>query len=360
MKTLLATILAALAVFGAVAADNNSPTEVTVVRPEPANGDAVIRLPGRTLPSQQASIYSRATGMVGERKADIGDAVKQGDVLAVIDAPEVRRSAEQARARIRQAEARAKVTAATRERARAMARNRVIAAEALDQSEADAEAAQAELQAAQAELARLEELISFQTIRAPFDGIVSARRIERGDHVQADQPRGGEALFQLVRLDELLVQVFAPPQAALRIAPGQKASLAFTELPGREFPAKVVRSSRVLDNATGTMRIELLLPNPDNILPAGLTGTASIDTGSSGRVLRVPVNALLVRDGRTQVARVRDGLLEFVDVRSGRNLGNTVEILEGVGDADQIVVSPNAMLREGESVTPAPSAPPKS
>jgi RND family efflux transporter MFP subunit len=360
MKKLFIFILLALAHAAAAnAADEKTAPTVAVVRPVPTDGAAVIRLPGRTLPSQQANIYSRATGVVGERKADIGDPVKAGDVLAVIEAPEVRRSADQARAKVRQAEARARLAVATLDRARNMSRNRVIAAEALDQSEADAESTQGELQAAQAELARLEELISFQTIRAPFDGVVAERRIERGDHVQADQPRGGEALFHLVRLDELLVEVFAPPEAALRLAAGQKARLTFSELPGRDFPAEVVRSSRVLDTATGTMRIELLLPNPGRTLPAGLTGTAEIDTGSDGRVFRLPVNALLVRDGRPQVARVRDGRLEFVAVSPGRNLGNTVEVLDGVSGDDQIVISPNAMLQEGDPVAAEPATPVK-
>jgi RND family efflux transporter MFP subunit len=361
MKTLLLLLFMILTCSMTVgAADEANAPAVAVVRPVPADEATVVRLPGRTLPVQQASIFSRATGVVGERKADIGDRVKKGDVLAVIEAPEVSRSADQARAKVRQAEARARLAVATLDRARNMSRNRVIAAEALDTSESDAEATQGELQAMQAELARLEELISFQTIRAPFDGIVAERRIERGDHVQADQPRGGEALFHLVRLDELLVEVFAPPEAALRIAAGQKARLTFSELPGREFPAEVARSSRVLDTATGTMRIELLLPNPESLLPAGLTGTAEIDTGSGGRIFRLPVNALLIRDGRPQVARVRDGRLEFVPVSPGRNLGNTVEVLDGVSADDQIVISPNALLREGEAVRPEAAAPGKS
>lgn len=361
MKTLPILILITLTHAATVAAADEKPaTSVAVVRPVPTDGTAMIRLPGRTLPSQQASIYSRATGMVGERKADIGDLVKQGDVLAVIEAPEVRRSADQARAKVRQAEARARLSVATLDRARNMSRNRVIAAEALDKSEADAESAQGELQAVEAELARLEELISFQTIRAPFDGLVAERRIERGDHVQADQPRGGEALFHLVRLDELLVEVFAPPESALRIAAGQKARLTFSELPGRDFPAQVVRSSRVLDTATGTMRIELLLPNPEHLLPAGLTGTAEIDTGAAGSIFRLPGNALLTRDGRPQVARVREGRLEFVPVNPGRNLGNTIEVLDGLTADDQIVISPNALLQEGDPVTPEPAAQPKS
>ena len=353
MKTILLLLLtAALA-----AAADPAPADVQTVRPEPADRGESVRLPARTLPSKQAYIYSRATGGVGERRADIGDAVKAGDILAVIDAPEQQRTLEEMRAKVLQAEAKAALARSTAERARTMARSRVIATEALDERESLAKTAEGELLAARAELAHLEELIAFQTIRAPFDAVVAGRRIEKGDQVQADQPRSGEWLFHLAKIDELLVEVFAPPAAALRIQPGQDAAIEFTELPGRKFPARVVRSSRVLDPTTGTMRVELLLQNPGNTLPSGLTGTAEITTGAAGGVLLVPGNAIFVQGGKAHVARVVEGRLDFTPVETGRDLGKRVEILSGLSPSDEIVLSPNALLRDAPPVQPAPPPP---
>ncbi len=357
-RILLVPVLAIL-LHPATHGQETPPPEVRVVQPQPVRGEGELRLPARTLPLKQAHIYSRATGVVKERRVDIGDEVKEGDVLAVVDAPEVRRSAEQARAIVQQAEARSRLADAVLERARTMARGRVIAEEALDEKEAGATTAAGELRAARAELARLEELVQFQTIRAPFDGVVAGRRVERGDHVQADQPRAGEWLFHIVKTDDLLVEVAAPPAGALRLQPGQAAVVTFAELPGREFPAKVARTSGVLDTTSGTMRVELLLPNPGRLLPAGLTGTAQIDAVDSVEVLRVPVNALLKRGGRAEVARVVDGRLEFTLVQTGRNFGNEVEILSGLTAGDQVVLSPNALLAEGQTVKAVPAPPAK-
>ncbi|MDX2079208.1 MAG: efflux RND transporter periplasmic adaptor subunit [Terrimicrobiaceae bacterium] len=334
--------LIALVPFLAVA-----PASVTTVRPELPPAHETLRLPARTAPAEQAEIFSRATGIVRERRVDIGDTVKAGDILAVIDAPEVRRSVERAAAGVTQARARAELAAAALERAQAMSKNRVIAAETLDERQAAFKTTEADLLAAQAELKRWEEQERFLTIIAPFDGIVSARRIDRGDHIRGDQSTAGHGLFEIVRLDTLRVEVNAPPSAALRLKVGQKAAVDFPELPGRSFEAVVARSSGVLDPASGTMRFELSLNNPNLTLPAGLTGTAAIEVNSPAVVL-VPTNGVVTRDGRPHIARLNSGVINFVPVEVGRNLGQKIEILSGITESDEIIISPNALWKEGD------------
>jgi len=318
---------------------------------KPTIGEAeILRLPARTAPAEEAKLYSRATGIVQERRVDIGDRVKTGDILAIIEAPEVGRNLEKARAGVALATARADLARQALQRAKSMSKDSVISAEALDERDANARAADAELQSARAEAGRLEELEKFLTIRAPFDGLVAGRRAERGDLIQGDQAQADRWMFHLVRLNELRVIVNAPPAAGLQLQTGQTASVEFAELPNRKFAATVARSSGIIDSLSGTMRIELLLPNEDYALPAGLSGLATLADAKKTATLRIPTNAVLVRDGTNKVARISNGTVAFSPVKLGRNLGATVEILEGVTAEDTLLVSPNALLAEGDKV----------
>ncbi len=350
-----ALVLSALLVpLVPLAAQSAPATEAPrIIQPERVAAAETLRLPARTQPIEEAEIFSRATGIVGERKVDIGDRVKAGEVLAVINAPEIQRRVERAQAAVAQAEARAALARSALVRARSLARDRVVAAETLDEREAAAKTAEADLQAAQAELHGEEEQQNFLTIRAPFDGIVAARRVDRGDHLRGDQSEPGRGLFQLVRLEELRVEVDAPPAAALRLRPGQVARVEFRELPGQSFAARVTRASGVIDRASGTMRFELSLPNVDLAIPAGLTGLATIEIPPAPGLVQVPTNAVFVRDGRSHVAKVQDGHVAFAPVETGRNLGAKIEILSGVSPDDRLILSPNALLQDGQKLPDA-------
>ncbi len=341
-----------LALFAAACtASAEPPANVRTVEPVTAPAADSVRLPARTAPAERADIYSRATGIVRERKVDIGDGVRTGDVLAILDAPELDRQIERAKAALETARARADLASRALLRARTMSKERVIAAEALDEREAEARTSAADVDGAAAELGRLETLRGFLTIRAPFDGVIAARRVDRGDHIAGDQFTPGDALFTIVRLDTLRVEIDAPPSSALRIAPDQTATVEFGDLPGQALSAKVTRASGVIDTRSGTMRIELEMPNPDNRIPSGLTGTATIQLPPDKvRRLLVPTNALVTREGVPHVAKVKDGRISFAKVVRGKNLGNLVEVLDGVSKGDHLVVSPNALLREGDAV----------
>lgn len=346
MKASVLSLLLA-AVLPCVAAAANP---VTTVSPEPVEAVDSIRLPARTAPAEQAEIFSRATGVVGERRVDIGDRVKAGDVLAVIEAPEVGRSLERARAELARAVSRADFARSTLDRARNMSQSRVIAAEVLDERISAAQTAEAELEAAKAELARMEVLQGQLTIRAPFDGTISRRGIDRGDHIEGDKSQAGRGLFSLVRLDELRVELDAPPAAALRLKPGQKAAVEFPEMPGERFEAAVARAAGTIDRQLGTMLVELSMPNPYGRIPAGLSGTAEVATGAARQTWQVPANTLVVREGGNHMAVVREGKVAFVPVKVGRNFGPKVEIVSGLSAEDRPIVSPNALLREGDEV----------
>ena len=351
---LAALLLAAPASSALRAADSAPPAaapRVQVAKPEPAPAAEPRRLPARTAPAEQATLYARATGILAERRADIGDRVRAGDVLAVLSAPEADRAVDRARAAVAQASARAELARANLRRTRALAEKKVLSAEESDIGEANAKTGEADLLAAEAELRRLEQLQSFQRVVAPFDGVVTERQFDRGELIQGDAASGGRWLFRLMRLDELRVLADAAPAAALGLRAGQAATVEFAELPGKKFPAAVSRIAGVIDPAAGTMRIELALPNADLAIPAGLNGTATIAPAASATTaLRIPVNALLTRDGKPHVALVREGRVAFVPVTPGRNLGAKLEILSGLREDSALILNPNALLQEGQTV----------
>ena len=347
-------LLCALPVFGQEAAKQTAPLAVKVVPAEAVTAIRVVALPVRTYPMEQTHIQSRATGIVSERPVDIGDRVEQGQLLARVSSPEVEFELEAARAQLRQAEARATLGKNELERARALAPTRAIAAEAIDLREANLAEAEAEIAAAKAEIGRLETLVGFQTITAPFPGIITGRQVDRGAHVRGDQGQAEQWLFQLSRMDELRVVVDATPEVALRVSPGSDAELVFPDFPAMSLKAKVARRTNLIDSNSGTMRLELVLPNPDLTLPAGLIGNARFTLDPVPGVTLVPTNCIVTKQGKPHVFIVEQGKARELAVVTGRNLGPKLEILSGLTAGQPVILSPNSLLQPGQPVVGEP------
>lgn len=327
-----------------------APMAVKVAVVEAATTPRIVALPVRTHPMEETLIQSRATGVVAECPVDIGDRVEQGQMLARIHAPEVGFQLEAARAALRQAEARATLAKNELERARALAPTRAIAAEAIDLREANLLESEAGIAAGKAEVGRLETLVGFQTITAPFPGIITARHVDRGAHVRGDQAQAEQWLYQLSRMDELRVVVDATPEIALRVAPGSEAELVFPDLPNLAPQAKVTRRTNLIDANSGTMRLELVLPNPDFAIPSGLIGNARFTLAPVPGLTLVPTNTLVTREGKSHVFIVEDTRAREIAVLVGRNLGNKVEVLSGLTPGQSVILNPNSLLQPGQSV----------
>ncbi|HEY5892936.1 MAG TPA: efflux RND transporter periplasmic adaptor subunit [Chthoniobacterales bacterium] len=342
----------------AVLAQEKAPEKTTVrtVTPTVAQAGRPYEIPGRTEPFESATVFTRATGIIRERKFDIGDVVKAGDVLAVVDIPEIDQAVDAARATVDQVTARARIARSLSDRSATLLKSRNISIEEADQRISAAVETEAAVRVAQAELGRLEEQQKFAVVRAPFDAVIAARNFDRGDRVRGDAATSEGWLYRLVRLDALRVAINATPDLALRLSKDSEAKLRFTEFPGRSFPAKVARSSQLFDTATGTMRVELMIENKDLILPAGLTGTAAFDLAPAPGTFLVPTNTLVIRAGKATVAAVDNGKVAFLDVLPGRNLGPNVEVTSGSLTANtQVIINPNALLRAGDPVEIAPT-----
>ncbi len=324
--------------------------KVRTAKPEAASTDLLLKATGRTAPGQEAVLYARATGTLSERKVDIGDRVKQGDVLAIISAPEVPHEIDVAKARVEQMEARKELAELLLERGETLAGSNAFSKEDLDERRSGTKTAAADLHSARAEVSRLQELQGFLTIRAPFDGTITARRVDIGDQIKGDPAAGDGWLFRISRLDERRMVLHVPPATALQIRTGGEAYVSFADLPGRTFPGKIVRSSGVIDSDSGTMRVELLLPNDDLVLPAGLSGIARINTKPASQVLLVPSNAILNRGGVPSLAIIEGSKVKFLSVKPGRTLGAKIEILSGLSADKEVILSPNALLQDGDAV----------
>lgn len=326
-------------------------SRVRTVNPSPVTGGRAYSIPGRTEPDEHAMVFTRATGIVSERRFDIGDRVKAGDVLATIDAPEVDRAVESARAVVDRALARSENARALYERAQRLAGSRAISQEDVDQRQADLAEAGADVRYAQAELARLQEQQRFCKVVAPFTGRIAGRNFDRGDRVKGDSADASGWLYRLVRIDLLRFVVAAPPDLALRLHPGDRAAIRFGEFPGREIEGRLTRSSGVIDETSGTMRIELVIANDDLSIPAGLTGFASFELGARPDVYLLPNNTTVTEAGAARVATVEDGKVRMVPVVLGRNLGGRTEVQSRVlSEKSLVIMNPNALLREGDEV----------
>ncbi len=333
---------------------------VRTVCPVISTAPTRFELPGRTEPLEAASIFTRATGIVRERKFDIGDHVKAGEELAVIDVPDVDRAVEAARATVDQASARAKTARQVGNRAAALLTAHAVSKEESETRLSVADESEAALQVAKAELARLEVLQQFATVRAPFDGTIAARNFDRGDRMRGDSATSEGWLYKLVRLDALRFVINATPDLALRLATETAVKVRFTELPGRVFTAKLARTSRTFDTTSGTMRAEFLIANEDLSLPAGLTGLAVFSLPPTPGTFSVPANTLILRQGNALVAVVRDGKVSYVEVLPGKNSGVTIEITSAALTPETpVIVNPNAQMRAGDPVEVIASPPAK-
>ncbi|KRD28710.1 hypothetical protein ASE35_19630 [Lysobacter sp. Root916] len=333
--------------------------EVLAVAVKPADSELELRLPARAYAGESAQIYARATGFVRERQVDLGDRVAAGQVLATISAPEVDQAVREAAADLNQANADRELAQVNFDRAQVLVGSGAISKEMYSDRKANRDAAAAARAAAEARLTSARERSAFQSVRAPFAGVVSARNIERGDRVVADSAASALPMFEINALDPLRIVIDVPQSAALQVHAGLQAEVRFPELPGETFKAEVARSAQSLSRDLGAMRVELRLPNADGRIPAGMVGEVRLKVARAAPAVLVPVSAVIQGGAGPRVAALRkDATLEFRSVALGRNLGGEIEIVSGLAPGDTVVQAPNALLGEGDKVRIKPSPAP--
>lgn len=291
-------------------------------------------LPGTFQAFKATTIYPRSNGYVKDWKVDIGDDVKEGQLLAEIETPDLDQQVAQAKANYELA----KVTA---DRWRDLVQKKVVSKQEYDQNEKGYEASKANYE-------QLQKLQGFEQIVAPFSGKISARFIDYGTLVTAGSGNSGTALFSIVESDPLRVYVYAPQENAPSIHEGLTAKILVQEFPGQDFEGMVTRTAGALDPQSRTMQVEVQVPNHEGKLYAGMYGEVKFLLPDQNSPIIVPANAFLFQTAGPQVATVENtDRIHWQNIRVGRDFGDRIEVLEGLKENTRVVMNPTDDLREG-------------
>ena len=368
-----------------LAAEAKSTTEslpqVNVVTVGRSATKSSLVLPGNIQAVTEAPILARSSGYVRKRNVDIGDRVKEGQVLAEIEAPELQQQIRQAKAAVDQAEAAVQQAQAalqqgqsnealarvTAERWKKLLDRGVVSKQDNDNYQFQWSSQQANVQAlgkavnaarssagaAEANVARLTQLLDYQTVRAPFNGVITVRNIDVGALVN----EGSTLLYRVAQTDRLRTYLNVPQVDAQSVRVGQTATLTIPDLPGRTFPGTVTRTSNALDPASRTLLVEVQLSNGGGQLVPGMYAQVDLSVPRKNPPIVIPGDTLVIRADGPQVAVVAaDGAVHFTKVQLGRDFGATLEVLSGLDEGQELAVNPGDAIREGVKVKPVRSS----
>lgn len=313
-----------------------------------AKGDDVV-LPGTAKAYTDSPVYARTSGYLKRWLFDIGAEVKADDLLAEIDTPEIDQQLRQAEADAATAAANEKLAQITAARYRTLLASHVVPKQDADEKFADADAKRAALEAAHANVQRLQELERFKFIRAPFAGIITARKVDIGDLINA----GGAAtqLFQLAALDKLRVYVQVPQTYAQLMQLGLEAAVGFADRPGSRVQSKLVRSASAIDPTARTLLCEFEVDNRERKLLPGAYVEVHIKMPVDEGTVKLPAAAIMFRTSGPNVARLEEGgTVKIVPVALGRDFGTEIEVRSGVAAGQRVVMNPPDFLDDGMRV----------
>lgn len=323
---------------------------VAVVHPHLTNATEEIALPGNMQAFTDTPIYARASGYLRKWYVDIGAHVRSGELLAEIETPEIDRQLQQANADLATAQANLDLAQSTAKRYQFLLKTDSVSQQETDEKVSDLAAKKAIVNSMTSNEHRLQEIVSFQKVYAPFDGVITARNVDIGALIDAGANAPGKELFHEAATGVLRVYVNVP-ETYWRVArPGATAEVTLAEFPGRAFRGRLVRTSDSIDLASRTLLVEVDVDNAHGELLPGAYAIVHLKLPSRTKALTVPANALLFRAEGLQVAVVKNGRVELKSVKMGRDFGNDVEITTGLAAADQVIVNPSDSISAGEQV----------
>jgi len=321
---------------------------VTVKRDDKAQE---LILPGNIQAFEQATLYARATGYIKRWLVDIGDPVKEGQLLAEIETPDIDQQLAQAQAQLRQQQSSANLARITAQRWQELANRLVVSKQENDQNQFANKQAQASLAAAQANVALLLNLQGFNRVTAPFDGKITRRQIDVGTLVTAGSGSTGTPLFDLAKTNPLRIYIDVPQTNAAAMEEGVLARILVPEYPGREFDGKVKRTAGAIDPTSRTLLTEVQIPNPEGTLFAGMYGQVKFALHPRNAPLLAPANTILFGPTGPQVAVVtQENQIHWQSIRIGRDLGTHLEVVAGLDENMRVVSNPSDDLQDGMTV----------
>jgi len=346
----------------------DQPPPVEVVKVENAPPTQILTLPGEARGWYSSAIYARVNGYLAKWMVDIGDKVRKDQVLATIDTPDLDAQLDAAQAEVMAVEADAKVKEAdanfaktTYERWKESPAG-VVSDQEREEKKAGSAAAEAQLNAArarvkldQAKVQRLTFLTKFKQVTAPYDGVITDRRVDIGDLVTAGSTASTTPLFAIAQSERIRVFANVPQSISVDIGVGSAAQITAGEYPNRTFAGKVARTSRSIDPRARTLKVEVDLSNDDLALVPGMYLQVAFHLEPTSFV-QVPASALIFRAGGPQVAIV-DGndTVRFQNVGIARDNGNVVEIASGISEGDRVALNISNQIASGDKVTVAAS-----
>ncbi len=343
---------------------------VTTTQPKSGGDGLPVTLPGTLQGLIESAVYARSSGYVVRWTKDIGAAVKKGDLLAEIAAPEIDQQLNQARAARAQSASAEALAQSTAERWQSLRAKDAVTQQELDERLGALKQAQADLAAADANVSRLRSLQGFNRVVAPFDGVLTRRNIDVGDLVNAGNGGAGQALFSVAQVDPLRLYVYVPQVYAGQVRVGDPVKVSLAERSSETFQGVIARTARAIDPSSRTLQVEVRVPNPSGALLAGAYVQAELPIKGDQAAAVVPTNVLLFRPDGPRVALVdAAGHVHLAAIKLGTDYGTAVEVVSGLDLSSRIIVNPADSLADGDVVSvqaspgaqfdaPAPAPPP--
>jgi RND family efflux transporter MFP subunit len=326
-------------------------TAVSVVSPKPTAPAEEIILPGNVQPFITSPVYSRTNGYLKKWYFDIGAHVKKGQLLAVIETPEVDQQLQQARSNLSTAQANLELATITKTRYQGLLKTHAVSQQDADNATGTYNANKAIVQADQAAVDQYAAMVSFEKLYAPFDGVITARNTDIGDLINSGSSTGVKTdLFHIAQPGTLRVYVNVPEEYSRGIKVGMTADLALAEFPGRTFQGNLVRTADAINMTTRTLLIEIDVANPTNTLLTGSYAEVHLKVPTQSSTFIIPVNTLIFRSEGLRVGVVKDDKVTLTAVTPGHDFGNQIEIVAGLKPEDQIIINPPDSIVTGQQV----------
>ena len=326
---------------------------VSVVAPKQTAPSQEIILPGNIQPFVTSPIYARTDGYLKKWYFDIGAHVKAGDLLAIIQTPEVDEQLTQARSTLATAQANLKLSQITRDRYQSLLTKHAVAQQDVDNAVGTYSANQAIVDADMANVRHYEALVSFERVYAPFDGVITARNTDIGDLINSGSSTAPKTdLFDMSQTRTLRVYVNVPEEYSQGIKPGRtSADITLAEFPGKRFPGKLVRTSEAINATTRTLLTEVDLDNPGATLLSGSYAEVHLQIPAQHSTFLLPVSSLIFRGEKLQVGVVSNGKAAIRDITPGHDFGEQIEVVAGLKASDEVILNPPDSLVPGEQVS---------
>ena len=324
---------------------------VSVARPKQSAPQQEIILPGNVQAFIEAPIYARTTGYLKRWYVDIGGRVKNGQLLAEIDTPELDQQLQQARADLATAKANYELAQTTAARYEFLLKSDSVSKQDVDNTVGDEHAKKAMVDSATDNVKRLEQLQSFEKVYAPFDGVLTARETDIGQLIVANSSASAaKELFRVASINPLRVYVNVPQIDSPSAMPGVQAYLTMPQYPGRRFPGKIVRNAEAIEQASRTLLTEVDVANPTGEILPGAYAEVHLKLPSANSTVIIPVTSLIFRSEGLRVAVVRQGRAIMLPISLGRDFGTEVEVASGLDGSEAIITNPPDSLVNGEEV----------